>query len=100
MAHQTKGKATCKKVNVENTITRGNIISWGLTIVGFAIGYGYLQATVVQNEKQVEKVTIENSALSDKVYDLRTEIRVVNATVQSMDKKLDEYIRIQRSRGQ
>lgn len=109
MAHETKKNHPAASMKLDDSVSKGNIISWLIMLLGFCVGYGYLQATVNQAKtdakeakeeaKRVsENLVLSNSARVAEIGELRTDMAVVKVTMLSMDKKLDQVLKNKQDR--
>ena len=110
MAHETQrhhspsSSQHARPVRLEDTVSKGSVISWLIMLLGFCVQFGYLQATVNQAKadakeakeeaKRVsEGLVLSNSARVAEIGELRTDMAVVKVTMLSMDKKLDQVLK-------
>lgn len=91
-------------MQIERTVTWGNIVSWAMIIIGGAMGYARLESATEQNAKDVAsamavaKAVEETSRATDARRDSQINaLTVITAetkvTITYMDKKIDELIR-------
>lgn len=110
MAHETKKTHPAPaSMKLDDSISKGNVISWLIMLLGFCVGYGYLQATVNQAKidakeakdeakRVAENLVQSNTARVAEIGDLRTDMAVVKFTMLSMDKKLDQVLKNKQDR--
>jgi hypothetical protein len=90
-------------MQLDKSITIGNIVSWVLILVGLGMGYAKLESATVQNSKDVRAATelaqkVESSqreidaVRNSQINSLTVSMAETAITVRFMDKKLDELI--------
>jgi hypothetical protein len=96
-------------MQLDKSITVGNIVSWAMILIGLAVGYGKLESATAQNAKDV-KVASDlahgvqadlrsmDRTTSDKITELKVAVAETKATVNAIDKKLDVLINTRRDR--
>ncbi len=89
---------------IDKTVTVGNIVSWVMIVVAMAVGWTRLQTANEQNAKDVAAAVLlakevdNNQRLQESRRDaqinaLTVTVAVTEATVKSIDKKIDEVLR-------
>lgn len=97
-------------MQLDKTISFGNIVSWVMIIAGLAVGYGKLASATLQNAKDTQdakdiSTRVENAsrqadaARSSQIMQLTVDVAVTKSTMESMktsvvsiEKKIDEFI--------
>lgn len=90
-------------MQLDKSITIGNIVSWILILIGLGMGYAKLESATIQNAKDVRAATelaqkVESNqreidtARNSQISALTVSNAEIAITVKYMDKKLDELI--------
>lgn len=70
----------------DRTIHLGNVISWIVLIIGFAVGYARLEGDVTRSKDDIKE-------MRPKVINYDRDIEVIKVRLTSIDEKLDQIAR-------
>lgn len=104
MAYEDQENSTRGPMRLDRTISAGNIVSWGMILAGFILGFAQLQATSKQALGEAVEAKIQANLVAEKVSDgaivrarelaeIAKDVAVTKEKVLGLDKKLDDYIR-------
>lgn len=96
-------------MQLDRTVSIGNIISWVVLVVGLGMGYGKLASSTAQNTKDVseardlalkvqESLRELDNARAIQINSLAVTAAETKITISYVDRKLDELINESRTR--
>lgn len=80
-------------MTIEKKISPGDLVSWSLILIGFAVGYASLRATASQALETANEAKVKAEQALEQFHSVDKRLEGIQVTLQNVNTKVDEIRR-------